>query len=741
MTGKARQGPTGRSHLARAWLPALLVLLGAVTLLAACGSGSSAGAGSVASRSPSTTPPTTAPPPLRVTGRTTAALPEPPASRGPGPAPDQQDLAFTPGGTGFLVTGWLGGGTGEIQRTTDGGKSWQTVWTKAGAALYWVGTTGNEVRAAGTYAAPGNDPNEATPLLLDSVDGGASWTSVTPSLPPPPEPTPGGPVSPSQDWASLRLEFPTATLGLAVTDASEGQAVLDHRLLRSTDGGRHWSEVGLPGGQPDGGLVFTNALHGFATGLVDDRAGHPGGGSCTSQIWSTADGGATWRAVPGTCVAWLADALSFPDATHGFAAGGNFSKYGMFPQRAVLATADGGSHWSQVYAGGGNASGGGPDNDGPFAGLDFVNPNVGYALVGGCTMGANGPCGGSLWSTTDGGRQWTTSSASGLRLAVAGPADLWLTGAGPGGGSVMWHSTDGARSWTAVADPGDVDISGLAGSGASLWVDTTAGQFLSGDGGATWSPVPPAALAAEHGGQDTVVAAGPAGLLAVGSFGAQAVWISHDAGRRGTSSVVPDLGRDGGVALAFADARRGLALGQGAVCAKGPAGTAQGGAPFTASAAAVVATVDGGSSWHGVGRLDLTPIGLGYGPKVAVAVGTGPGPTPPCPTEVATSTDGGAHWRMWSMPAGYRCGAPSVGGDTAVLVCPGPSSSTTTLLVSRDAGRTWTARQLEGGGQVDTVVATGSSQIWADGPPGTLWHSTDAGAHWSVRTPALPVVP
>jgi len=43
------------------------------------------------------------------------------------------------------------------------------------------------------------------------------------------------------------------------------------------------------------------------------------------------------------------------------------------------------------------------------------------------------------------------------------------------------------------------------------------------------------------------------------------------------------------------------------------------------------------------------------------------------------------------------------------------------------------------GAQADTVVVTGTGELWAWGPPGAIWHSTDIGAHWSVMTPALPV--
>lgn len=641
---------------------------------------------------------------------------------------------FTPSGTGFLATGGLAGGTGEIQRTTDDGATWETVWSRPGASLFWVGATDGEVMAAGTYAAPGSDPNQAAPILVESTDGGDTWSSFTPSLPPPAG-EPSGYIG--LQWAGLRLDFPTPSLGLAVPAATFGQDVTAPRLLRSTDGGRHWSEVTLPGGRPDGGLAFVDTQHGFATGTVAAQGARAGSSACDSEIWSTNDGGATWKAVPGTCVGWLLDSVGFPDAGHGFAAGGNFSKLGMFPQRAVMVSTDGGNHWTQVYAAGGSSSGAGTGNGGPFDSIHFVSARDGYALVGGCAMGANGPCGGSLWFSTDGGTTWSRSSASGLHLAINGAADVWLVGGGPAGSSVMWHSTDGARNWSAVADPAAVGIAALLGSGSTLYLDTAAGQYLSTDSGRSWQPLPSAARTAENGYQP-VVAAGPSGLLAVQSPQPGQLWISHDGGRTGASAAIPGLNRAAWQTVAFATARNGMAVGQGYACTK-----PQLASPVTPSGAPVDVTGDGGTSWRRVGNLGLSPYiqGLGYGSSLAVVLGTASATSLRCPTEVATSTDGGAHWMTRSIPAGYQCDTASAAAATAVLVCPDVTSpgSAPSILVTRDAGRTWNAYRLVGSAQLAGVIATGPGQLWAYGQAGVVWSSSDGGAHWAAHTPRLPL--
>ena len=724
-----------------------IAVVGIVTAVAAgCGGAASAHRTQVGS-APTTTTPSTYPP-LDVTAQVSATLPAAsPVGPYAGPAPNQQDLVFASSTTGFLVTGAFQG-TGLIQRTTDDGATWQTVWSEAGAFLYWVGSVANEVLAAGTYIAPGADPNSApTPLMLESPDGGTTWSSFTPVLPSLPTTsgtqgqgsTQGVPAgAPGGDWGGLRLDFVTPNLAFAVTDASEGQTGGPPELLRSTDGARHWSQVLLPGGSPSGGLAFVDAEHGFATGALMPASSQ---GSCESQIWSTSDSGLTWTPVQGTCVDWAMDALSFPDATHGFAAGGNFSKFGMFPQRALLATTDGGAHWSKLYADGGNAEGGGPDDDGPWAALRFVSDQRGYALVGGCTIGANGPCGGNLWTTTDGGAHWSKDSASGLRLALAGPDDVWLAGDGPEGSSSLWHSTDGGTSWAALVNPTTISINELAGGGSALWVDTAEGQFLSTDFGRSWSDLPAAALAAEGSGAATVVDVGRSGLMAIGSLGAQEVWISHDWGRNGSEASLPDLGRDGGAGIAFSDDKHGLVLGQGGECAKPAGPPGQVAPPYSPSPARIDATDDGGSSWHSLGTLALGGPALAYGTTVALATGALAGSTPPCPSGIAISFNGGANWKTWSAPAGLRCGAPSAAGDTAILVCPDYSSATpaTTILMSRDAARTWKAIHLTGPVAYGQIIATGPGQLWADGAPGTLWHSTDGGEHWSAQVPSFPV--
>ncbi len=92
-----------------------------------------------------------------LTGASLSSLTEAPG--GSRPAAGQQGLAFTRDGTGFLISGPADYGLAspspaELQRTTDGGRSWTTVWRKVGYRLNWVGTAGGEVLEAVANVSP-----------------------------------------------------------------------------------------------------------------------------------------------------------------------------------------------------------------------------------------------------------------------------------------------------------------------------------------------------------------------------------------------------------------------------------------------------------------------------------------------------------------------------------------------------------------------------------------------------------
>ncbi len=405
-----------------------------------------------------------------------------------GPAPDQQGLVFTSRGTGFLASGpglygSAGAAPAALQRTTDQGKTWATVWREAGYRLTWVGTAQGEVVAAGLA------DDGQRPFMLEGGPSGTSWRLIDVSVSPAVAPAVrGGQVASAiaSLWGSYQFHFLNQSVGFAAPDPMVGQATfLPGVLLRTTDGGRRWAPVRFPGGTPTGGLAFVNAERGFATGAVARAATSK---RCPlDQIWATSDGGSSWRAVPGTCSGYQLTSLDFPTATTGFAAGGQYLKYSGYAQElAVLKTTDAGHHWSWAYRA--SVPGAVALDFNPFGEVAFLSPSDGLALDGGQTAGGNGPVGGHLWRTTDGGRHWDELSVTGLRLVLDGPNGAWLVGGRvEEGGDVLWRSTDRGRSWVPVGNPGYVEVTALAGYGSRLWVSTEAGDFSSYDGGRHWA--------------------------------------------------------------------------------------------------------------------------------------------------------------------------------------------------------------------------------------------------------------
>ncbi len=700
-------------------------LVGLVILVAGCGQPSGAvGGGALSSMSPRSPLVVKA---LPIAHTRPVSLPPPAKVASTGPAPGQRDLVFATAELGFLVADNASGAM--VERTTNGGDSWSVVWQHADAGLDWVGMAGPEVVATGVSGPrAATDAAQATPLLLRSADHGSTWLSIRPALPA--ETIAASQTSFTASWAGLRLHFANSSVGFALLDPAFGQqagTANTDQMLRTTDGGRHWATVVLPDGLPTGGMAFVDATHDFATGATTSEK--PG---CASELWSSSDAGARWQAVRGTCASYLLDALSFPDPSVGYAAGGNLTKYGMYPQRAVMATTDGGVNWSSRYESGGSSTGGGPSTDwgGPLAALDFPTATLGYALVGGCSMGENGPCGGMFWVSRDGGRTWVDTGESGTRLAVAGPGQPWLLGSGgPGGGGVVARrSTDGGRTWKAVARPSALDISALA-SANFVFAGTLAGDFESDNAGASWTTAAdPGLEAREHEGY-TPAAVLASGLVVV-DLGGQ-VWVSRNGGRSGRVVDVPGMSPDnttGGVA--FSSPQQGVAIGAAPCDTKaGP----------SAPPAIVSVTSDGGRSWKEVGSVDLGVSAVASAGSVAVAIGSG------CAVgaRVATTNDGGRQWQLWSLPAGLSCDTASGTGQTLVLGCQaGQSLQDSEILVSLNGGRSWDDYRLvapDASGTAITAVAAASGDLWADGPPGALWHSTDGGRRWTAVAPAFPV--
>ncbi len=158
-------------------------------------------------------------------------------------------------------------GNAKIYRTTDGGVSWDTVYTAIGAVTFW-----NMIHFfdAQNGIAMSDPPNSGQPfVIVKTTDGGENWTQI--SNPPTPNPNEFGMISSFQFFDEMNGWFGTNNGG---------------RIFRTTDGGENWT--GYPSGNTNGRIYSVN----FVSPTTGVRA-------CDASpfLTRTTDGGQTWTPV------------------------------------------------------------------------------------------------------------------------------------------------------------------------------------------------------------------------------------------------------------------------------------------------------------------------------------------------------------------------------------------------------------------------------------------------------------
>jgi len=283
--------------------------------------------------------------------------------------------------------------------------------------------------------------------------------------------------------------------------------------------------------------------------------------------------------------------------------------------------------------------------------------------------------------TTNGGETWERltvpgAAADSLQFRDVHAVDAhvaYLLAAGPGARSRIYKTTDGGRRW--LPQFTNTDSSAFydcfafwdAGRGVAF-SDAVAERFIvqvTEDGGSHWTPVPEEALPPAHAGEGAFAASGACVVTLAERF----AWIGTGA----------------------------------------------------ADTARVLATRDGGRSWHIV----ATPIVGGNVAGIAalafrdtlhgMALGGRLGNPAGWSDNVAVTADGGRSWQLAGRPTfpGAVYGATAVPGRGVMTVAVGPKG----LDYSADGGVSWTS--------VDTLaywsVGFASSRIgWAVGPGGRI---------------------
>ncbi|MDP9245694.1 MAG: hypothetical protein M3O64_03495 [Chloroflexota bacterium] len=284
--------------------------------------------------------------------------------------------------------------------------------------------------------------------LVVLLAGCSGSPAASPALSPSATPfaTPSVAVASPTRTAPAAVASPTATPialpSFALLSAPSGTVVwalvAATRLFRSTDRGDTWTERPLPAPAPDPDIAFVSDTEGWAVlrGAAAAQCGQQ-----SLALSHTADAGTTWQAqVPtGIAPAQCKEALSFPDAQHGF-----LSAWDPNSAPVIYRTTDGGRTWS--------ASRPLPDPPG------FTTTAAGFALRAGPVKAfAQALLVEAVGQTTSGQRRY------------------------------VFISGDAGATWMHVADAPDPDSSVVFVTG-SRWFQRLAGAVSkeTSDSGATW---------------------------------------------------------------------------------------------------------------------------------------------------------------------------------------------------------------------------------------------------------------
>jgi photosystem II stability/assembly factor-like uncharacterized protein len=329
-----------------------------------------------------------------------SATTPPPTASGPAPTPISSPTgapvaAFVapPSGSIEFVNeelGWLVS-DGQIQATTDGGKTW---------AVQYSGPL--QISAIQFSDAEHGWAISVDQRLLQTVDGGATWSDTTDSHSPLfrsvqfLRPDAGWAITGDSSasghlvvftndgpaWAPV--ETPVAPDSLCFAGPDAGWVAGGNSVLRTTDSGKHWTQtdLGVPQGEP---WTSTLACAGpdEAWVLLSDggAAGH-----LAHAVFHSGDGGKSWQAVlqdeftsplgadqagvyassdpyPGPLAAAGAGSLVFVTWCPACGSG----------SISALRTTDGGATWERVDVAG-------PDGGGDPSGSSFVDPLRGWIV-------------------------------------------------------------------------------------------------------------------------------------------------------------------------------------------------------------------------------------------------------------------------------------------------------------------------------------------------------------------------
>jgi len=590
-----------------------------------------------------------------------------------------------------VSSGVVMAGSAMISLTGDSGHSWKTVWSERGVYLGWMGITGSKVVATGMqYPTTGPGSESGSPVLLLGNEGGGTWRVVHPSVP-----------SSYGGWGWAAVDWVSSTLAFAST-APSFTGSIPQPLVVSRDGGASWTTAHLPGGTSTGGVSATSDSTIFATGSVTKATS-----TCDGAVWESTDAGSLWSRLPGSCSPAPLYSVQFLNSRTGFAGGGQLPSFSQPPGRVLLGTTDGGASWSiaseQITP---------SQLASPIVQLHFITNELGTLITGGCDPGANGPCGGHVYTTADGGHSLHRTAQMGTELSAVGTQDLWVVDYRDPQISVSY---DAGEEWSTLPGLGEVRIGAITFQSGSLVLSTSGGTYTSSDGGHHWAYIGTAA----------VVGYAPPNVVTLDGES-----VSVESARRSGPGTVVHLSAAGPVRLTaavFATPGRGIVFGAGSQCLK---------PQIAPTPTTVYVTRDGGLKWRRTATLNMAVNQAAYTSSFAAAVGAAD-----CHGEMAISGDGGLRWRVGAIPS--SCQDPSLTAAGATwLTCATQGAQGFAYLASGSTSAPLQAKhRLQGLAKGARFVAAANGDLYAvggDDGANVLWVSRDGGRKWRGTPLSLP---
>ena len=582
--------------------------------------------------------------------------------------------------------------------------------------------------------------------LLTTSDGGASWSGHDLGIA-------------SSHIAAL--SFGGASDGWAWVWQQDRNGGRNRTYIAHTsDGGTTWTTLNLS--WSPGAIDFVDASHGWA--LDNDPALREGG------IWSTRNGGRTWKFDAIHFARWTFTTIDFVDASHGWAAG-----YTMIPDDpmagttgAIFATSDGGASWhKQRFA----------TDAGQMNTVKFVNVNDGWAVGNGSDMGGAGtivattdggatwspqnagtdwdlsgitfvdaehgwlPEGDSIYATTDGGVTWKAYDAGIAVTAVSFADDLHGHAVGPGG--AVATSTDGGASWQVHGTTTPAGGMPVPADGALISIRPVVVGLAFPDATDGWAVADRSILATSDGGATWTSQATDAALAGVSFPDTSNGWVVGAGGTADRQAVILHTS-DGGSSwqTQYSGPEPGAVVSLNSVdSVDADHAWVSGSAVSSSTRSSVGATTDGGAHWKfvAVGRARTVADAVSFVDAEHGWVVCAPFNDSVAPSAILRTTDGGLTWKLQDTTKLQITLRDITFVDRLHGWAVGQSSDTRgacIVLTTRNGGRTWSRQNLSCPGVWAGVQVRFVDRLhgWVVCGP-VIWATVDGGRHWRIQRP------